>query len=67
MLDRVLDLELRLVELRLAVLLLVVKLSEFGLRQFNLEPFNLGSELLSLFLNNFELALIYEAITELTE
>ena len=46
-LDRVLDLEQRLVELRLEVLLLVLNVdgcTRQGFKQVNVEPLNLGSE-----------------------
>ena len=54
-LDRVLDLEQRLVELRLDVLLLLLRGEEYmmGFRQFRLELLRRGSER-SLLLNNFD-------------
>ena len=65
-LDRVLDLEQRLVELRLDVLLLVLRGEGFmmhGLRQFRVEPLRPSSER-SLLLNNFDLGLDEEQLIE---
>ena len=68
-LDRVLDLEQRLVELRLDVLLLMFREEGFmmqGLRQFRVEPLRRGSER-SLLLNNFDLGLDEEQLIEAVE